>query len=109
MRTIYITGIKKYQISVIKGLMKSDLEAGKDYIIGLHGTDFGLVWISEELELKELKKAIGSKFVWKHRMRFYESYDSMKPVKEGDDLSDQEVKLLNDIRNNKIHWQSLAR
>lgn len=79
MRTIYITGIKKYKVSIYKGLSKSNLVQNVDYIYGLDGEDYALMWISDTLDLKEFKKAIGSKFVWKHRMRFYNTYEETRP------------------------------
>jgi hypothetical protein len=102
MKTIYITGIKKYQISVIMGLEKSDLKEGIDYIQGLNGEDFALVWIDDQLNLKEFKKAIGSKFVWKHRMRFFENIDDMKPKKSDNELTDSDRSLMERILRKEI-------
>lgn len=82
MRTIYIKGIKKYNTSIYKGLRKSDLVEGKDYIIGLGGIDYALYWIDESLKLKDFKLSIGADYVWKHRMRFFETIDEVLPKKE---------------------------
>lgn len=97
MKTIYITGIKKYQISVIKGLEKSNLKEGKDFIQGLNGEDFALVWIRENLDLKELKRAIGTKFVWKHRLRFFNTIDEAKPKVISEEFDEAERILLRRI------------
>jgi hypothetical protein len=91
--TIYITGIKKYQVSVEKGLLKSKLVEGRDYIHGANGSDYALLWIRDDLDLREVKLAIGSKYVWKHRMRFFKSYDEMKP-KESNSLNDTDKELI---------------
>ena len=102
MKTIYITGIKKYQISVIKGLEKSNLKKGKDFIQGLNGEDFALVWIREDLNLKEFKRAIGTKFVWKHRLRFYNTIDETKPTIINDELGSIEKLLLERILRKEL-------
>jgi hypothetical protein len=99
MRTIYIKGIKKYKDSLIKGLVKSELVEGKDFIQGLAGEDYALYWLNETLPLKEFKKAIGSKYVWKHRMRFYNTIDEMKEKNESsNELTETEKMLMNKLK-----------
>lgn len=98
MRTIYIKGIKKYKASLIKGLDKSNLIDGVDYIQGLAGEDHALYWLNENLSLREFKLAIGAKFVFKHRMRFYDTIEEMNPAKNEDGLSDHEITLMNKIK-----------
>lgn len=82
MRTIYIKGIKKYNTSIYKGLRKSKLVEGQDYIIGLGSIDYALYWLNDNVTLKEFKKAIGANYVWKHRMRFYSNINDVIPKKE---------------------------
>jgi len=102
-KTIYITGIKKYQISIIKGLYKSDLIEGKDYIQGLNGDNYALIWIDEELDIKDFKRAIGIQFIWKHRMRFYDNINDIKPEEKTNELTEYEKKLLSNVRNNILN------
>src|SRR5258708_4617109 len=103
MKTIYIKGIKKYKESLIKGLKKSDLTEGIDYIQGLAGKDHALYWINENLELKEFKLAISAKYVWKHRMRFYDTIEEMNPVVIDDKLSESEIKLMEKVKREYHH------
>lgn len=98
MRTIYIKGIKKYKASLIKGLDKSSLREGRDYIQGLAGDDHALYWLNENLELREFKLAIGAKYVFKHRMKFFNTIEEMHPKKNEDGLSEHEIKLFNKIK-----------
>lgn len=98
MKTIYIKGIKKYKASLIKGLAKSNLIEGVDYIQGLAGDDHALYWLNENLTLREFKLAIGAKFVFKHRMRFFNTIEEMNPIKHEDELSDHEIRLMNKIK-----------
>jgi len=93
-KTIYITGIKKYQISIIKGLHKSDLVEGIDYIQGLNGDDYALIWIDEKLDIKDFKRAIGTDFIWKHRMRFYDDINEIKPKEDDQKLSEYEKTMI---------------
>lgn len=64
----------------MKGLDKSELNDGEDYIQGLAGDDYALYWLKDDLKLKDFKLAIGAKYVWKHRMRFFDTFEEMKPV-----------------------------
>ncbi len=100
MKTIYIKGIKKYKVSLIKGLDKSNLKEGKDYIQGLAGDDYALYWLNDKITLKEFKLAVGTKFVWKHRMRFYNSLDEMNPPVVDVELNEGEKKLLKRMKSN---------
>jgi len=102
MRTIYIKGIKKYKDSLIKGLNKSNLVEGIDFIQGLAGNDHALYWLNESIELREFKLAIGAKYVWKHRMRFYNSIEEMNPVVIDDNLTESEINLMNRVKR-KLH------
>lgn len=76
---------------------KSDLIDGTDYIQGLAGEDYALYWLRDDLNLREFKLAIGAKYVWKHRMRFYNSIEEMKPETE-DVMSDSEIVLMEKIK-----------
>jgi hypothetical protein len=34
-----------------------------------------LYWLNDKIELREMKKAVGSKLVWKYRLKFYASLE----------------------------------
>ena len=102
MRTIYIKGIKKYKVSISKGLDKSNLKEGKDYIQGLAGSDFALYWLNENLTLREFKLAIGAKYVFKHRMKFFNTIEEMNPIIVDDNLNDSELELMNRARTDML-------
>lgn len=103
MRTIYIKGIKKYKESLIRGLNKSDLREGKDFIQGLAGKDHALYWINDNLDLRIFKLAIGAKYVWKHRMKFYNTIEEMNPVVVDETLSESEIKLMERVKREYYH------
>lgn len=102
MRTIYIKGIKKYKVSLIKGLQKSNLIEGKDYIQGLEGEDYALYWINDHISLRDFKLAIGAKFVFKHRMKFFNTIDEMKPNIIDEAFNESEKMLLNKFKRELI-------
>ncbi len=35
-----------------------------------------LYWLNDQTEIRELKEAVGSKLVWKYRLRFYNSLEA---------------------------------
>jgi hypothetical protein len=82
----------------MKGLDKSDLIEGEDYIQGLAGEDYALYWLRDDLDLKEFKLAIGAKYVWKHRMRFFSTIEEMKPVVIDEGLTDSDLAFMKRVR-----------
>jgi hypothetical protein len=71
--TIYITGKEDFREEVASKLEDSDLK----YMPGYNGgsTDpelfSDMYWIDEKVSLRDVKEAIGSKLIWKYRLRFY--------------------------------------
>lgn len=84
MKTIYVKGIGKFKKKLKKGLDKSELIEGTDYIEGNHNEEFGLIWCRDDLSLRDLKLAISAKYIWKYRMRFYSTIEEMNPLKHDD-------------------------
>lgn len=103
MRTIYIKGIKKYKDALIKGLKKSDLREGRDFIQGLAGKDHALYWINENLDLREFKLAIGAKYVFKHRLKFFNTIEEMNPVIIDERFNESEINLMNRVKRKYQH------
>lgn len=77
--TIYITGKGDFREEVGRKLEDSDLKVMPGYTGGTSG-DSDLIadmyWVDEKTSLREIKEAIGSKLVWKYRLRFYNSLES---------------------------------
>ena len=74
--TIYISGKEGFEEEVLKNLR----HAGIDFMPGSIGTSGGpgLFWISETMPLRDFKKAIGSKTVFKYRLQFFSSLEEFE-------------------------------
>jgi len=74
--TIYITGRPEFQAEVRKKLEHSDLDFMPGYVDNSTATvTHDLYWLSDQTELREMKEAVGSKLVWKYRLKFYASLE----------------------------------
>ena len=75
--TIYITGRHGFQEEVRKKLEHSDLDFMPGYVDNTTATvTHDLYWLNDQTELREMKEAVGSKLVWKYRLKFYASLEA---------------------------------
>jgi hypothetical protein len=75
--TIYITGKDDFREEVSRRLESSDLKYMPGYNGGSGNETFSdMYWIDERVDLREFKEAIGSKLIWKYRLRFYTSLEA---------------------------------
>jgi hypothetical protein len=77
--TIYITGKGDFREDVGRKLEDSDLKLMPGYTGGSTGeTDLitDMYWIDDKIKIRDVKEAVGSKLIWKHRLRFYTSLES---------------------------------
>lgn len=97
MRTIYIKGLKSFKRAIRKSLSKSNLVERLDYLEGSEGLEYVLIWVlREELQLRELKLAIGARTIFRHRLRFYSSVAELNPqTKDNKELTESERELMN--------------
>jgi hypothetical protein len=91
--TVYIAGKPGFKEEVSKNLEGSRFP----YMPGTSENDsLCLFWMDERASLKEFKKAIGSKTVFKYRLQFFtslEKYNESKHVKQ-ETLSPQEQAMI---------------
>src|SRR6478609_2890695 len=69
--TIYVTGKPEFEEDVMHNLRHSDF----NFMEGTREGDLTLFWIDEKATLRDFKMAIGSKIVFKYRLRFYTSQE----------------------------------
>lgn|SRR5690606_23310452 len=88
--TLYITGRADFRGDVLKKLEGSKLEFMPGYL-GRSSEDgfHDLYWISDAHSMREIKEAVGSKLIWKYRLRFFreleEFLQEITPVKSDED------------------------
>jgi len=98
--TIYITGKPGFKEEVSKSLEDSD-----SVMPGSTGNDqeVSLFWIEESLALREFKKAIGSKIVFKYRLQFFSSLEELQLQQEkNNSLTPREESMIREMSE----WQT---
>jgi hypothetical protein len=74
--TLYITGKHDFRPEVRRKLEGSKVDFMPGYIEASSiGPVYDLHWISETTDLREVKEAIGSKLIWKYRLKFYSNLE----------------------------------
>ena len=75
--TLYITGKSDFIEEVREELEGSKLKIMPGYTgMSSAGEDVhDLYWIDEKIPMRQVKEAIGSKLIWKYRLRFYASLE----------------------------------
>lgn len=101
--TLYIKGRSDFRQEVAKKLEHSKLKVMPGYIEATPaGGTYDLYWVSESTSLRDIKEAIGSKLVLKHRLRFFPSLEdfieSMNPKSSSLEFTDEEKLMLESIR-----------
>lgn len=73
-KTIYLKGKGDFKEDVRKKLDQSGLAFMPGYMEGTGRHD--LYWLDETHTLRDFKKAITGKVIWKYRLRFYDTLES---------------------------------
>lgn len=99
--TVYITGKSDFREEILKKLEGSKLNFMPGYAGGSEETDTDtheLYWLDEEVDIRKFKEGIGSKLVWKYRLRFFisleEFIESQHPKQNELDFTEEENALL---------------
>jgi hypothetical protein len=74
--TLYIKGKSDFRGEVRKKLDDSDI----DFMPGFMdspGTRSDMYWISDQTSIVDVKEALGAKVIWKYRLRFYDTLESL--------------------------------
>ena len=75
--TLYITGKTDFRDEVREKLEDADLPLMAGYTGGTGSAEpHDLYWVDEDVNLRKVKEAIGSKLIWKHRLTFYPSLEA---------------------------------
>ena len=94
--TVYITGKADFREEVLKKLEGSNV----NFMPGNTGASsdmdtHDLYWLDERVDIKDFKRAIGSKMIWKYRLTFFTSLEafieSQKNIRQARGLEDDRV------------------
>src|SRR5690606_26106499 len=102
--TIYITGKTDFREVVREKLENSPLAIMPGNIGGTGGDGpfADMYWVDESVHLRTIKEAIGSKLVWRYRLRFYGSLESFiesqNPTSKTSDFTDEEKALIREMQ-----------
>jgi hypothetical protein len=79
--TIYIKGNDDFESEVLRHLEKSGFSflSGSDQV----GQGISLYWINDTSQLRDFKKAISSKTIFKYRLRFFFDLEKAQEEKSG--------------------------
>ena len=75
--TVYITGRSDFREEVLKKLDGSDINFMPGNIGAASDMDtHDLYWLDERVDIRKFRQAIGSKLIWKYRLRFFTSLEA---------------------------------
>jgi hypothetical protein len=104
--TIYITGRPDFQTEVRKKIEHSDLNFMPGYVDNTTAAvTHDLYWVNDQTELREIKEAVGSKLVWKYRLKFYASLEDFL---QSQDNSAKAAELTQDDLDLMAHMREVA-
>jgi hypothetical protein len=104
--TIYITGRPEFQAEVRKKLAHSNLDFMPGYVDNTTATVTNdLYWLNDQTELREMKEAVGSKLVWKYRLKFYASLEAFL---QSHDNTPKAAELTQDDLDLMAHMRDVA-
>jgi len=96
--TIYITGRDNFRDEVRRKLDHSHLNYMPGYIDNsMSRIMHDLFWLDESIDLRTFKEAIGSKLIWKHRLRFFtnlESFVQSQNQQQDEPLTKEELDMI---------------
>lgn len=99
--TLYITGKSGFKEEVLENLEDSDIP----FMPGSLGNEqeISLFWIDDQLPLRDLKKAIGSKLVFKYRLQFFNSLEELQQEQDKNtSLTPREEAMIREMHE----WQN---
>jgi hypothetical protein len=104
--TIYITGRPDFQADVRRKVESSDLDFMPGYVDNSSSAvTHDLYWLNDQTEIRELKEAVGSKLVWKYRLRFY---NSLEAFLQAQDTAQKSAELTQDDLDLMAHMREVA-
>ena len=89
--TLYITGKQDFREDVRKKLENSKLDVMSGYLeSSTTKGHWDLYWTNDQYTLRDVKEAIGSKIIWKYRLRFFQDLEQF--IETGSNVNARLVK-----------------
>jgi hypothetical protein len=110
--TLYLKGKRGFEAEVLKHLDQSDVPFMPGSVSG--EPNVYLYWVDETTTIRDFKKAIGSKTIFKYRLRVFTSLDNLNVVQnkaQDNSLTPQEedmIRNMNDWQVNQILYKHSA-
>jgi hypothetical protein len=87
-------------------IMRQVAQSGIKHMPGTIAEDenVGLYWVDEKITIRNFKKAIGGKIIWKHRLRFFTSLEKLNEYYDcpaNESLTPQEKALINSMEESR--------
>jgi hypothetical protein len=99
---LYIVGTKGFCEEVRKKIGQSEVEIMPGYAGGM-AEGYDLYWMDETMNIRTIKEAIGSKLVWKYRLRFMGLQDFIESqhaqANHSSALSKEEMAKIEEMRS----------
>lgn len=90
--TIYIKGKAGFEKEVLNKLNHSPIPFMPGYTS--EQDNVSLFWLDDHTTLRDFKKAIGSKLIFKFRLQFYSSMEEATRDTDESDSSDEDLKIV---------------
>lgn len=73
---IYIVGNHGFKKDVARKLEHSEINFMPGYLGNDYGaTDYDMYWVDKLVDLRSFKEAVGAKYIWRYRIRFYNTLE----------------------------------
>lgn len=99
---LYIVGTEGFCEEVRKKIGQSEVEIMPGYAGGM-AEGYDLYWMDETMNIRTIKEAIGSKLVWKYRLRFMGLQDFIEyqhaQANDSSSLSKEEMAKIEEMRS----------
>lgn len=110
--TLYIQGRRGFESEVLRQLEQSDISFMPGSASG--EPNIALYWVDDSTSVRDFKKAIGGKTIFKYRLRVYTSLDNLNAIQNqatDDSLTPQEedmIRTMNHWQENQVHYKHSA-
>lgn len=99
--TLYITGKGDFRQDVRRKLEHSSIPSMPGYMDYTPDQPADLYWLDGTVPLRQIKETIGSKLIFKYRLRFYhtlEAFMASRNTQSGEELTMRERQMITEMR-----------